>query len=116
MHEPHKERRRFKRIQIKQKMNCQFISNPIISDMYTVYSHNIAQAGMLIETDVPMPLGSLISIEIDQAILQNIVVERILSHAEIDESGTHVASVCGKIVRVENVGDHKFCVAVHLIN
>ncbi|MBN1493917.1 MAG: PilZ domain-containing protein [Candidatus Omnitrophica bacterium] len=111
------ERRRFERRKLKKAMECQFVSDANISDIYRVKSHNISQAGLLLEAQIPIPLGSTIAIEVEKEKLDKTVeVKKLQSYIEIDVSNKSFVRLCGKVVRVEKKKDDLFYVAVHLIN
>ncbi len=111
------ERRRFERRQLKKAMDCQFVFDANVSDVYRVKSHNISQAGLLVEAHVPIPLGSTIAIEVEKEKLEKTVeIKNLQSYIEIDISDKSFVRLCGKVIRVEKKKDDLFYVAVHLIN
>ena len=111
------ERRRFKRYKLEKSMECQFGFDGAISDIYRVKSHNIAQAGVLIESTMKVPLGAVISLEVELDKLSGVVeVHKLQSYSEIEVKGKRFVRMWGKVVRVEEGAQGEYLVAVHLIN
>jgi hypothetical protein len=111
------ERRRFERRTLNKPMDCQFVFDANVSDVYRVKSHNISQAGVLVEAQIPIPLGSTIAIEVEKEKLEKTVeIKKLQSYIEIALSDKSYVRLCGKVVRVEKKSDDLYHVAVHLIN
>jgi len=98
-------------------MECQHIFDSDVSDVYPVKSRNISQAGIQVESDVFIPLGSTVSIEVDrQQLSDTIDVKKLQSYVEIEVNTKQFVRLCGKVVRIEYKDEHSFLVAIHLIN
>ena len=111
------ERRRFKRVPLEKAMECQFGFDGNISDIYQVKSYNVAQAGVLVESSVSVPLGAVISLEVEATKLTGVVdTSKLQSYTEIELKSKRFIRMWGKVVRVEKTKKGHFMVAVHLIN
>ncbi|MFC1809588.1 PilZ domain-containing protein [Candidatus Omnitrophota bacterium] len=112
-----KERRRFSRQTLSKSMDCQFVFDANVSDVYRVKSQNISQAGLLVEAQIPIPLGSTIAIEVEKEKLEESVeIKKLQSYIEISISNKSFVRLCGKVIRVEKKRNDLFHIAVHLIN
>ncbi len=113
---PH-ERRRFERFSCKCRVRYQITMEGNLSDLNIAEGKNISQAGVLINTNYPLPIMSTVAIEIDSEIVQKFIkLDLIKNYIELEKCPMDIVRIFGHVVHCSKVSDGSYDVGVHLVN
>jgi len=112
-----RERRRFERFNFKCRVRYQVTMVGNLSDFNIGESKNISQAGILLNTNWPIPLYSTIAIEVDARLVQKYIkVDSLQNYIELEKCPSDIVRIFGTVVHCEKVADSSYDVGVHLVN
>jgi hypothetical protein len=112
-----KERRRFDRFHLKCRVRYQVTIDGNMGDINIGESKNISQAGMLLNTNWPLPVMSTVAIEIDAQKAQDYVkLNRVLNYIEIENCPSDIVRIFGTVVHCTKTDDGSYDVGIHLVN
>jgi hypothetical protein len=111
------ERRRFERFNLKCRVRYQVTLEGNLSDLNIGESKNISQAGILLNTNWPLPLTSTVAIELDtQLVDKYIKLNNMQNYIEIENCPSDIVRIFGTVVHCKKVSDGSYDVGVHLVN
>lgn len=112
-----KEKRQFERYDLKCRMKYQVTTEGNLSDLIVAESRNISQAGVLITTNSPMMVGSVILVEVEKDSIADLVeLDQLKDYAEESNGISDVVRIYGTVMRCEKFDDDSYGVGIHLIN
>jgi hypothetical protein len=109
-----KERRKFVRLSEEDLILCELFSagtleqQPAVGKFYA-FTKNVGEGGILFESDMFFDMGTLLKLEIDIPGWEKYKTEFCKGDAP---TGSHPLVVLGKVVRVEDIGGHRYDIGV----
>jgi len=112
-----KERRQFNRFHLKCRVRYQVTLEGNMSDLTIGKSKNISQAGMLLNTNWPLPIMSTVAIELDSRLAQNYIkINKIQNYIAIENCPSDIVRIFGTVVHCTKIDDSSYDVGIHLVN
>ena len=111
------ERRRFERFACKCRVRYQVTMEGNLSDLNMAEGKNISQAGILINTNWPLPVMSTVAIEFDSKVVQKYIkLDLIKNYIELEKCPTDIIRIFGHVVHCRKIADGSYDVGIHLVN
>ena len=111
------ERRRFERRDMKCRVRYQVTLEGNLSDLNIGNSKNISQAGVLLNTNWPLPVMSTVCLEFDvDAISDYIKIQNMQNYIEIEKCPMDLVRIFGTVVRCKKIDDGSYDIGIHLVN
>ena len=112
-----KERRRYERYACKCRVRYQVTLEGNLSDINIAEGKNISQAGILINTNWPLPIMSTVAIEFDSDVVQQYIkLDLIKNYIELEKCPTDIIRIFGHVVYCNKISDGSYDVGIHLVN
>ena len=112
-----KERRRFERFNLRCRVRYQVTLEGNMSDLNIGESKNISQAGLLLNTNWPLPLMSTVAVELDaEAVQKYIKFDKMQNYIEIENCPSDIVRIFGTVIHCQETDDGSYDVGIHLVN
>ncbi len=114
---PEKERRRYERFNVRCRVRYQVTLEGNLSDLNIAESKNLSQAGILLNTNWPLPIMATIALEFDVDLIRKFVkIDELKNYIVLEKCPSDIVRIFGTVVHCTKVSDGSYDVGIHLVN